>query len=104
MGDIVEAEGNFKAAESYLVKAYALAKKEDNKRFIFDCGYFLAEIYVKEKKLNDAQRLLNECEKYITTDTPFNTEVLRVYATFSDVYSKLRNFERQPIIRKNTSY
>ncbi len=84
---------NLHKAENDFLKSYSIAKKNNNKRFIFDNIICLSKIYLKQGVLSSAEKFLEEGEGLIKI-SDFDLEEMKLYEQFRSLYKIKRNYKK----------
>ncbi len=87
-------EKEFSKAEQQFLKSYALSKKVSDERFQLENTIWLSEIYILNNQFSLAEKYLKEAEAIIGKNSPFNLELIRIYAQLFKLYQKNRDFEK----------
>jgi tetratricopeptide (TPR) repeat protein len=93
-GIISYREQRFDEAEASFLKSYSLAIKLSDPRFQLDNIIYLLKIYISRNQIKLAESYLDKAQALITSGTPYNLEVIKVYSQLIALYAKSRNFER----------
>jgi tetratricopeptide (TPR) repeat protein len=84
----------YSVAEKYFLISLACAEKVNDVRFIFDNIDYLSEMYMRQKKLEQALNFLNKAQRLITQGASHKLELIKIYYRFSQLYTKTKNFEK----------
>src|SRR5688572_19806781 len=87
-------ENEFSKAEQQFLKSYTLSKNVGDERFQLENTIWLSEIYIRNNQISKAEKYLKEAESIIGTNSPFNFELIRIYAQFFKLYQKSGDFEK----------
>lgn len=91
-GYIYLAQHQIKDAESEFIRSYAIATRIGDQRFELDNIATLSQIYLQLGNLKLAEDYLSRAEVVINKGTPFNVELIQVYAELSKLHNRLKNF------------
>ena len=65
-----------------------------DERFQLENIIWLSEIYIRDSKISIAEKYLKEAEQIIQKKSPFNLELIGIYAQFFKLYEKNKDFEK----------
>jgi tetratricopeptide (TPR) repeat protein len=86
-------EKEFSKAEQQFLKSYSLSKN-GHEQFQLENTIWLSEIYIRNGQISRAEKYLNEAEAIIGKNSPFNFELIRIYAQLFKLYQKNQDFEK----------
>ena len=92
---------DFPKAEEQFLKSYALSKDVGDERLQLENIIWLSEIYIGKGKISIAERYLKEAEEIIRKKSPFNLELIGIYAQFFKLYEKTKTSKRCLSIKIN---
>jgi len=87
-------EEDFLKAEKHFLKSYKLSKEVGDERFQLESIIWLSDIYINDDKISIAEKYLRETEQIIQKKSPFNLELIGIYAQFFKLYQKNKDFEK----------
>ncbi len=90
-------EEDFLKAEEQFLKSYKLSKDVGDERFQLENIIWLSEIYIGDGKISIAEKYLKEAEQIIQKKSPFNLELIGIYAQFFKLYEKNKDFEKMSL-------
>jgi tetratricopeptide (TPR) repeat protein len=85
---------NYKEAEGDLLKSFALSSEVGHSRLQLDNIFLISEIYIKQKRFENAILYLERGQSLIKPGFAFHLEMVKLYWRFSEVYLATRNFEK----------
>ncbi len=101
LGVIYFGEQNFPEAETEFLNSYRLAEKLGDGRFQLDNIVYLLQIYIKLNKMKIAEKYLHKAEVLMSSNTPYNLELIKVYSQLFQFYTRLKNFEKVAYYQNN---
>ena len=87
-------EESFLQAEEEFLESYKLSKSIVDDRIQLENIIWLSEIYIRKNKISVAEKYLKEAEQVILKKSPFNLELIGIYAQFFKLYQQNKNFEK----------
>lgn len=93
-GCLYKGLNEYEEAESEFLKSLALAEQVGDNRMTLDNIYMLTEMFIIQRRFEDALLYLRQGERIINKGVPFNMETVKIYRTFSDFFNSVGNFER----------
>ena len=84
---------NYRKSEPYFKKSYVAAKSLNDIRLQLDNIDYLSQIYILENKLSAARLWLNRAETLIRTNESYKLENIKIYAQFSELFTKSKKFQ-----------
>jgi tetratricopeptide (TPR) repeat protein len=84
----------YEKAQAEFAKSYAHSKMVKDYRMQLDNIYLLAEIYIRQNRIDKAMQFLEEGEAVITQGVPFNLEMIKIYSRFSELYLLLKKYNK----------
>ena len=68
-------------------------KRWGSERLQLENIIWLSEIYIRNNQISIAEKYLREAEQIIQKKSPFNLELIGIYAQFFKLYQKNKDFE-----------
>jgi tetratricopeptide (TPR) repeat protein len=85
--------GKLNEAEGHFLRSYRLAGYLRNVRYQLDNIDFLSQISISRNQMSMATQYLKVAEKLISQSEPYNLEMIKIYAQFSQMYSKIGDYK-----------
>lgn len=84
----------YKKAEAEFLASLKLSRRVRDRRMELDNIYLLAKISMERNDLREAEHYLRAADHLFEKEVPFNMEAIKVYSELSELYLRLRKFER----------
>ncbi|WP_276370539.1 tetratricopeptide repeat protein [Chryseolinea sp. H1M3-3] len=94
LGIVLMKEGKNIDAKAQFLESYSLANQVKDERLRLDNIILLSEISIQQNRFNEAEGYLRDAERTISEGSPYNLELIKIYARLVFLYSKSNDYKR----------